>query len=65
MEQDGRDHHQPDGPEEGRERMQANGIGVQPAHVNSGVPQNVDNDEQDHELARDGHEEFSGDCVCG
>jgi len=41
--------------------VKVRGIGVERMEIDGRVPEDVENDEQDHQLARRGHDEFSAD----
>ncbi len=65
MDDDCGEHDNPDSPEERRECAERGRVRIQPAEVDGRVPQHVEDDEDDHQPAGEGHEELAGDGVCG
>jgi hypothetical protein len=51
----------PEGPYQGRQGMQVRCIGVEPAEIDRRIPEDVEDDEQEDQLACRGHDQFSAD----
>lgn len=65
MEAEHRSHEQADHPEHDRQGVQSSGIGIEVAEVNGGIAEQMDDDEQEHHLAGECHQDLSADCGGG
>jgi hypothetical protein len=64
MDAEHRGHEKTEHPDKQGQSVQSGGVSIELVEIDGGVSEHVNDDEEYHHLAGDGHEELSGDSGC-